>query len=235
MTLVIKHVSILNANLSSTCQYSHVYAIGKAATMLSGAGLQPVHVEQMSLPGHFSGCGARNLAVSPYADAAYWAMWSENCVKVRDVCAALSRPVAFTVDAGAAEAAKQTLLQAGVACSHDTTLSFTEEALGMYTATPWNEDMAAEEVMQAQDGSPEAQYWQPEGIGNMRRVKYLSRLLRGLDALKAARMWTSADQYRRTAMLSAGGLGTGVMWQLHPAVIKIPDLGCPVTHAAATT
>ena len=43
-------------------------AIGKAATMLSGAGLRPVHVEQMSLPGHFSGCGARNLAVSPYAD-----------------------------------------------------------------------------------------------------------------------------------------------------------------------
>ena len=97
------------------------------------------------------------------------------------------------VDAAAAEAAKQTLLQAGVACSHDTTLSFTEEALGMYTATPWNEDMAAEEVMQAQDGSPVAQYWQPAGIGNMRRVKYLSRLLRGLDALKAARLWTGAD------------------------------------------
>ena len=132
-------------------------------------------------------------------------------MKEGDVCAALNRPVDFMVDAACAKAAKQALLQAGIACSQDAKLAFTEEAAKSYTATLWNDDMAADAVMQAQDGSPEVQYWQPEGIGNMRRVKYLSRLLRGLDALKAAQMWTNSDQYQRTAMLSAGGPGTGAL------------------------
>ena len=70
--------------------------------------------------------------------------------------------------------------------------------------------------MTDRDADAEARFWQVEGIGNMRRVKYLSRLLRGLDALKAAQLWTDGDEYMRAALLSAGGPGTGSIWQLPP-------------------
>ena len=100
-----------------------------------------------------------------------------------------------------------------------------ESALQMNTSASWHADVHADNVMKVQDASPEERHWQPEGVGNMRRVRYLSRLLRGLDALKAARIWTNSDTHRRTAMLSAGGPGSGVMWQLQPRECELLENG----------
>ena len=68
-------------------------AIGEAVSVIFGTKLCKDNLEQLRLPGCLAGCGFRRLALSPHADAAYWAMWSENSSRVTELCAKLGRPV----------------------------------------------------------------------------------------------------------------------------------------------
>ena len=190
--------------------------IDEAVSVIFGTQLGRDNLEQLRLPGCLAGCGFRRLALSPHADAAYWAMWSENTSLVSELCTNLGRPVRNVVDSCDAQQARAKLLSAGINCSETRDLSFTSDASQLYESSPWHEDTPAALVMTDRDADAEARFWQVEGIGNMRRVKYLSRLLRGLDALKAAQLWTDGDEYMRAALLSAGGPGTGSIWQLPP-------------------
>ena len=189
-------------------------AIDEAVSVIFGTKLCKDNLEQLRLPGCLAGCGFRRLALSPHADAAYWAMWSENSSRVTELCAKLGRPVQHLVDSFHAQRAQANLMSAGINCSEHANLSFTQDACQLYVSTPWNEDTPAEQVMKDHEADAGARFWQAEGIGNMRRVKYLSRMLKGLDALQAARLWSDSGDYKRAALLSAGGPGAGTIWQL---------------------
>ena len=191
-------------------------AVDVALDKIVGVKLAPDSKRQLRLPGCFGGCGARRLALSPHADAAYWSMWSEHSAKIQRLCGELGKEVDMVIDTAHAQAARQRLESAGVTCDGSNHLSFTAVGAAAYENSAWHMDLHVDEVMQPTDSDPEAKHWQIEGIGNMRRVKYLSRLLRGVDALDAARLWEESDRKRRTALLSAGGPGTGTIWQIPP-------------------
>ena len=109
----------------------------------------------------------------------------------------------------AAEAARERLLQLGVAVDWDGSIELTLEAARRYTATPWAKDFAADSVTRA---LPRQRDLAPSCVQMGSFDRFLSRVCRALEAAAAATAWQEMDEVGRANLLSGGGAGTGTLW-----------------------
>ena len=93
---------------------------------------------------------------------------------------------------------------AGVSVTEAGATTLTELAAAEYQATPWAQDTPPQNIATA----PSLQKPSQPGQQNQR---ILGRAFSLVGAMQAAQLWTSAEPQRKTALLSAGGKGSGAM------------------------
>ena len=215
-------------------------AVCRVTDALAGPGLDADAREQLALPGCLGGCALRGCSESA-CDAAFWATYAAHTA---DVCLAaerLGRPLRGPVDEASAQSAAGSLLEEGVSIA-DGFLKLTDRAAAEYGAGPWVADTPVESLFcfageHVRDEGPAANppsvllgdapapaegsaAWSgtsASAVERGARRRILGRLLRGLDSLRATRLWQRMGAHRREALLSGGGSGAGSLWAAVPS------------------
>ena len=191
--------------------------------------------EILAQPGALGGCSLRDGRV-PYMHAAYWSTWAAHRLDVRAVALRLGRRLHADPDAAFAADAAAGLRTAGIDVD-GATFVFAAEAAAAYAAGPWVADRPVHQVFKydsdaaepavgalaavpsslvSESELPDAQQHADVHFERGQRRRVLGRLLRGLDALRAAHTWSRLSADRKKIMLSSGGFGAGVVWNAIP-------------------
>ena len=170
----------------------------------------------MRFPGPLGGMLLRSILDS--ADASYLSTWVSLKDRVSTLCNLLGRPSRVTVDEEWAARAKQNLMDKGVEVSFDGAVCFSNEAQQRYNDSPWAADLSIEELFTM----PGSRHFQEDEAQCQEapiaapRHKLHSRIMRGIEALAAARLWEGFSEHRRECLLSSGGPKAGSFWQVTP-------------------
>ena len=163
--------------------------------------------QQIQLPGPLGGCSLR--LPSNCMDSSYVATWMLTQPKVMKIAEELRRPINVDPNVDDVMEAAARLKDHGVEVNLQTGLvHFTEEAGAKWCLSPWAAD--ADEAAIFADRP----YRRNVLVNN---PKLLSKILRGVEALDAVSLvQITANKCDVHRLLSAGGPGTGKMWNLPP-------------------
>ena len=190
-------------------------AMQEAANAILGRRLSVQSHEQMQLPGRFGGMSYRDVAADQCA-AGYWAAWKQHRQALPSIAAALGRPLRGEVDAAEAAEVAEVLRKSGVEVEADV-VQFTPEAAIEYANGPWVHDTPLEQVFQFTGEAGEVRdELRPQTTQDKGRSRVCGRICRGIQALRASRLWSQMDTDAQTALLSSGGPGAGQLWNMVP-------------------
>ena len=181
------------------------FALRRAAGGVCGKDFCDSAWAQATLPGPLAGCGVR--LPSAVLTSAFWSSWEAHEVAAREFSRQLGRTSDHTrADAEAAQAAEG-LRGEGLIVARQVAPTLTPPAHDRLSATPW-----AGAVLEATT--------RPGGS-----IRQMGAILRLLEGLKAADLWTSSDKVNKERLLSAGGPRTGMTWTAlpDPGQATMPD------------
>ena len=186
----------------------HETALREVVTKILGKELSNLDWRRMQLPGPLGGASLRLPSSS--ADAAFLATWVATSAKIRVLCAELGRPTATDVAKSDALAARERLCEAGVKVDAPTgKVEFSEAAAHVYSSSPWSLDMPSSELLGYTPSRSDA--------ANGCNSRTHSRVMRGLEALEANRVYEAMDcEFQREVFLSSGGRQAGKVWSQPP-------------------
>ena len=190
-------------------------AMEEVVDAVAGRQLKQAQREQVQLPGAFGGLSLKDLADDMCA-AAYFAAWQQHKDAIPKLAGVLGRPILHEVDSEDAEQAREVLVEAGINF-HEGQPIFTAEAAEEYERGPWVADTPTEAVFRftSAEGAVREHAGAPSHADTS-RARLCGRICRGLQALRATRLWQQLSTDGRAAMLASGGPGAGQTWTTIP-------------------
>ena len=152
--------------------------------------------------------GGRRLSRGDKTNAAYWATCDLHAQVIPQL-AELGRAVTRMADSDSAEQARQ---QAGICARPHAFLTLTDDVTQACWTSPWNQERDVAEILGHTTERDVQQVREVSMISTKTHTRLLARMLHGLEALEAARLWEMTDDELRNVMLSGGGPGNGSMW-----------------------
>ena len=190
-------------------------AMEEVVDAVTGRQLKEQQREQVQLPGAFGGMSLKDLADDMCA-AAYLSAWQQHREAIPKLAVLLGRPILHEVDSEDAERAREVLLEAGITM-HEGQPTFTAEAAEEYEKGPWVADTPTEAVFRftSAEGAVREQAGAPSHADTS-RARLCGRICRGLQALRATRLWRQLSPDGKVALLASGGPGAGQTWTTIP-------------------
>ena len=190
--------------------------IRDALAALMGQPLTDEQWERCKFPAHFGGLSLRACQVESVAAASYWAAFDMHSAILPRLAASIGRPLpAIHPEALKAEEARSSLIRFGVAVESGGMIEVARYARADFEASPWLEDIPLADLVRPAptEKNEEGDIFAPASVARAAIYKkLLSRILRVIEAVAAARLWAKLDKQQRVTMLSAGGTGTGSTW-----------------------
>ena len=181
-------------------------AVRGAAQQITALSLDDVSRVILELPGALGGCGLRLLDGEAMAAACYWAAWVRHLWVIKDLAAAMGRPLERIAGQETAKKAQETLAKAQLLADDQGAVQLEAELAGAWQKTRWKQDRSAEQLLDEKNLGQASEDAPRPGR------KLLGKLWRGLEARKAQQLHAKLDEYDQTLWYDGGGQGAGAVW-----------------------
>ena len=163
----------------------------------------------VSAPGPLGGCSLRALS-NIIADAAFLSSWISTRKAVQEHANAMGRPLMHEPDSDEAENAKVNLQQAGVIVDINGKIELSEDAKQIIDQAQWilKDDEEAKNPAEQAHGPAQ---------------RTLSRIMRSIAQIEAAKRWAHSDEKEKERRPEAGGPGTRGTWSAPPDGTLLPN------------